>query len=321
MIIDLDDIKAARQRLQGVSVRTPLVSCPQQTGPERVYLKLESLQRTGSFKIRGAYNKIAALSEAERKQGVIAYSSGNHAQGVACAAQMLGVKALIVMPANAPKIKIEGTRSYGAEVVLYDPATEKREDVTAKIQAERGYTLVPPFNDPFVMAGQGTVGLEIAEDLPEVELVLVPVGGGGLISGVATAIKQSCPNAKVIGVEPELAADARESLKTGQIVELSASQTQRTIADGVRTLFIGDKTFVQIKATVDDIITVSEDELKDGLRRMVFHGRVVAEPTGALPFAAWLHHRAELPASRHTVCVVSGGNVEPATLLTVLRAE
>ncbi len=319
MIITLKDIQEARKRLAGFSVRTPLVVCQGSSPDERVRFKAESLQRTGSFKFRGAYNKISSLSESERKKGVIAFSSGNHAQGVACAAQILGVKAVIVMPENAPKIKIEGTRSYGAEVVLYNPLTESREEVASKIQEEHGYVLVPPFNDPFIMAGQGTAGLEIVEDLPEVELVLVPVGGGGLISGVATAIKALQPKARVIGVEPELAADARDSFRSGSIVEITAAQAGRTIADGVRTQHIGDLTFDQIKSMVDDIITVSEDEIKDAMRRIVRQVKLVVEPTGALPFAAFLHHRQELPASKLTVCLISGGNVEPSMLAEIIK--
>ncbi len=319
MIISLNEIKAARERLQGVTVRTPLIACPGASETEKVWFKPESLQKTGSFKLRGAYNKIASLSPEERKRGIIAYSSGNHAQGTAAAARMLGVKATIVMPANAPQIKIDGTRSWGAEVVLYDPATESREEIAGKIQAEHGYILVPPFNDAYVMAGQGTAGLEIAEDLPDVELVLVPVGGGGLISGIATAIKQMCPKAKVVGIEPELAADARASFKAGKIVEITAAQAQKTIADGVRTLHIGDLTLNQMQEMVDDIITVTEDEIRDAMRRIVKQVKLVVEPTGALPFAALLHHRNELPPSRQTVCVISGGNVEPAMLAEILK--
>ncbi len=319
MVITLDDIKQAQKRLEGITVRTPLVACPGASEQEKVWFKPESLQRTGSFKLRGAYNKIAALSDEERKRGIIAYSSGNHAQGTACAAQMMGVKATIVMPANAPQVKIDGTRSYGAEVVLYDPNTEKREEITDQIQKEHGYVLVPPFNDRFVMAGQGTIGLEIAEDLPEVELVLVPVGGGGLVSGIATAIKHLRPNAKIFGVEPEFAADARESLRTGQIVEITQAEVARTIADGVRTLHIGELTLAQMQETLDGIITVSEAEIRDAMRRIIRHAKLVIEPTGALSFAAWLHHRAELPASRQTVCVISGGNVEPAMLVDILK--
>jgi threonine dehydratase len=321
MIITLDDVKQARKRLAGVAVHTPLVTCFGSKDGEKVWFKPENLQRTGSFKLRGAYNKISALLQEGQINGVIAYSSGNHAQGVACAAQMLGVKATIVMPSNAPKVKIEGTRSYGAEVVLYDPNTQRREEVAAKIQSEHNYSLVPPFDDPFIMAGQGTAGLEIAEDLPEVELVLVPVGGGGLVSGIATAVKQLRPKAKVVGIEPELAADARESFRTGKIVELTPAEVARTIADGVRTLHVGDFTLPQMREMVDDIITVSEDEIRDAMRRIVKQVKLVVEPTGALPFAALLHHRNELPASRNTVCVISGGNVEPSMLAEIIGNE
>lgn len=320
MIISVDDIRQAQARVQGIVKHTPLIECPRDGEGEQLWFKPENLQNTGSFKLRGAYNRIAALTAEERQRGVIGYSSGNHAQGLARAAQLAGVKAVIVMPSNAPKVKIEGTRSYGAEVVLYDVATESREEVTAKIQAENGYILVPPFNDPYIMAGQGTLGLEIAADLPNVELVLVQVGGGGLLSGVATAVKSLCPKAKVFGVEPELASDAHQSWQSGQIVGITAAEAGRTIADGVRTLSVGNLTFEQMRATADGIITVSETEIRDAMRRIIQNVKLVIEPTGALTFAAWLHHRHELPASNQTVCVISGGNVEPAMLAEVLNS-
>ena len=316
----LADIQEAQTRLRGVVRHTPLLPFGEPAADgEQLYLKPESLQTVGSFKIRGASNRLLRLTTEERARGVIAYSSGNHAQGVARAAQLLGIKAVIVMPTNSPRVKVAGTRSYGAEVVLYDPATERREDVAARLMARSPYVLVPPFNDADVIAGQGTVGLEIFHDLPAVDLVLVPVGGGGLISGVAAALKTLRPEVKIIGVEPELAADAQASFRAGRIIGWPAADTNRTLADGVRTLELGDLTFAHIQRYVDDIVTVSEVEIRAAARRLLTEARLLVEPTAALPLAAWLYHRAALPAARQTVAVVTGGNVDPAVLLDLLK--
>lgn len=308
-MITLDDLYQARIRLQGVAFHTPLLPLTNTSA----FLKAESFQPIGSFKIRGAYNRIAALME-QNPSGVIAYSSGNHAQGVAYSAQKLGLPATIVMPNNAPKIKIDATRAYGAEVVLYDPATEKREEVTERLMQGQSWILVPPFDDPYVIAGQGTIGLEIFEDFPEVEQVIVPIGGGGLISGVATALKSLKPTVKVIGVEPELAADAQQSLQTGQIVEWTSEQTARTIADGVRTLHVSDLTFAHIQQYVDQIVTVSEAEIRDAVRRLALDAKLIIEPSGALSYAAWLKSAQQ----SNTVLVLSGGNIDPALLTQIL---
>src|SRR5258706_11067882 len=225
-MVTLEDIQAAQKRIAGVAVRTPLLSVPlieQKSSPHpalwQLFAKPENLQPIGAFKLRGAYNKIAALSEEERRRGVISYSSGNHAQGVAYAARALGTKAVIVMPGNAPKIKRDGTAALGAEIVTVGSGSEERKLRAEQLSAEHGYTVVPPYNDEFIIAGQGTMGLEILEDLPDVETVLAPVGGGGMISGVAAAIKLSKTSVKIIGVEPELAADAQASLRAGKIVQ------------------------------------------------------------------------------------------------------
>ena len=323
-LITLADLQQARQRLHGLARHTPLLpfALPE-LAPEHVYLKPESLQPIGSFKIRGAGNRILALSAEERARGVLAYSSGNHAQGVAYAARQLGIPATIVMPTNAPAVKIAATRALGAEVVLYDPAHEKRETVAARLLAGLAAppVLVPPFDDAYVIAGQGTVGLEILDDLPAVELVLAPVGGGGLLGGVAAALKQLKPSVKVVGVEPELAADARASLQAGRVVEWAATDTNRTLADGVRTLALSELTLAHLRRYADDIITVSEAELRAAARRLLLEARLVVEPTAALPLAALLYHRAELPASRHTVLVLTGGNVDPATLVELVRNQ
>lgn len=317
MLITLDQVQLAQTRLKDVARKTPLLRAFRDDDP--VWYKPENLQPIGSFKIRGAYNRIAALSPAERAEGVIAYSSGNHAQGVAYAAQRLGIPALIVMPNNAPTVKVEATRSYGAEVVFYDPQTEKREEIAQQLMQGKHYSLVPPYDHPEVIAGQGTISLEVFEDLPDVDLILTPVGGGGLISGVATAIKSLKPSVKVIGVEPTLAADARESFKSGKLTEWTFAQTGRTLADGVRTLSLSDLTFEHIRQYVDDIVTVSEDEIQQALQHIVLKNKLVAEPSGVLPLAAYLFHREELPQTRATVLVISGGNIEPAILAELVK--
>src|SRR5919199_5479354 len=253
-MVELEDIRLARRRLQGVAVHTPLVLYPRSVPERLLYFKPESFQPVGSFKVRGAYNKITTLSEERRKRGVIAYSSGNHAQGVAYAARELGVQAIIVMPANASEVKLKRTAALGAKIVRVGDSSEERKARAEELAAEHGYALVPPYNDEALIAGQGTVGLEILEDLPDVEMVLVPVGGGGLISGVATALKLSHPDIHVIGVEPGLAADAQASLRSGRIVELTSEQAGRTIADGLRTQHVGDITFAYMRRFVDDIV-------------------------------------------------------------------
>jgi threonine dehydratase len=319
-MITLDDIYQARERIEALIHPTPLIACTGTRREEAIWFKPENLQPIGSFKIRGACNRVMALSPEERAAGVIAYSSGNHAQGVAFAAQRLGIKAVIVMPSNAPPNKVAATRAYGADVVLYDPAVERREEVTARLMQGQSWTLVPPFNDPYVIAGQGTIGLEILEELPDVELVLTPVGGGGLISGIAAALKSRKPDVKIVGVEPELAADAQASLRSGQLVEITPAEANRTIADGVRTLSLGDLTFAHIRRYVEDIVAVSESEIRAATRQILFEARLLVEPTAALPFAAWRYHRAELPPARQAVLLLSGGNIAPALLLELLQS-
>lgn len=317
-MIDLEEIRLAQSRLSGVAVHTPLLACPRSAPERRLWFKPESLQPVGSFKLRGAYNKIATLSEEERSQGVVAYSSGNHAQGVAYAARELEVKATIVMPKGASKNKLEKTQLLGAEVVRVGDSSKERRAKAEELATEHGYSIVPPYDDEAIIAGQGTVGLEILEDMPEVETVLVPVGGGGLVSGLAAAIKLNHPSAHVIGVEPELASDAQASLRSGQIVELTPQEVGRTIADGLRTQRLGEITFSHIQRFVDEILTVSEEEIREAMRWLAFEARVVAEPSGAVAFAGYLFHQDELPATRANVAVVSGGNVEPRLLAEVL---
>jgi threonine dehydratase len=312
-MVTLDDIRAAQARLNGIAVRTPLLEWTA-ADSRKLYLKLENLQPIGAFKLRGAYNRIVSLSEADRRRGVISYSSGNHAQGVAYAARALGVKAIIVMPGNAPKNKLEATAALGAEIVTVGPSSEERRLRAEQLAAEHGYVVVPPYNDEKIIAGQGTVGLEILEDLPALETVLVPVGGGGLISGVSAAIKLSHHKVKVIGVEPELAADAQASLRAGHVVSFSAEQVTQTLADGLRTQSIGAINFEHIRAYVDDIVSVKEDEIQQAMHALSSNPKTVAEPSGAVAVAAFLFHADELPRTKINVAVISGGNIDPQML-------
>jgi threonine dehydratase len=320
-MITLEDVRLAQRRVRGVALHTPLVPCPHGEEDRALYFKAENLQPTGAFKLRGAYNKISSLSLEERSRGVVAHSSGNHAQAVAYAARSLDVRAVIVMPRGAARVKLDATTAFGAEVVLVGDDSAERTHKAEKLAAEHGYVPVPPYDDETLITGQGTVGLEILKDLPDVETVLVPVSGGGLISGVAAALKLSRPEVRVIGVEPELAADARASLKSGRLVEFPAEQAGRTIADGLRVRKLGDAPFEHVRAFVDDIIAVSEDEILEAMRRLVLRVRLVAEPSGAVSFAAYLFHRDELPPTRNNVAVVSGGNVEPHILAGVLAGR
>lgn len=316
-MVTLNDILEARSRIDGITVRTPLLTL--EHDGHTLYLKPENLQPIGAFKLRGAYNKIASLSEEERARGVITYSSGNHAQGVAYAARALGTKAVIVMPRNAPAVKRDATTALGAEIVFVGPSGPERQIKAEELAAEHGYVIIPPYDDEKIIAGQGTAGLEILEDLPNVDLMLVPVGGGGLISGISTAIKLSKPNARVIGVEPELAGDAQASLRAGEIVRFPPEQVLQTCADGLRAQYIGTLTFQHIRRYVDDIVTVSEDEIMRAARVLAQNPKTVAEPSGAVASAAWLFHRDSLPASEFTVAVISGGNIDPG-LLQQIRA-
>jgi len=311
-LVTIEAIRAAAERLRGITIRTPLV--PFGPPDRRQLLKAESLQPIGAFKLRGAYSTIASLPAAERDAGVITYSSGNHAQGVARAARLLGIPAVIVMPSDAPAVKRERVEADGAEVVIVGTASDEREAVARALSAERGLTVVPPYDDDRIIAGQGTVGLEIVEDLPDVALVLVPIGGGGLASGVATAVKALRPATRVIGVEPELGADARDSLAAGHIVRWDAALVSRTIADGTRTQAIGQRTFAHLRAHLDGVVTVREDEIAAGVRLAAERSRLVAEPSGALSVAAMAFRAAELglaEAGGPVVAVVSGGNVDP----------
>jgi threonine dehydratase len=318
-MVTLSDIRQAQTLLRGIAVRTPLFEWTCAADERKLFLKLENLQPIGAFKLRGAYNKVASLSDEERHRGVISYSSGNHAQGVAYAARALGVKAIIVMPASAPKNKLEATAALGAEIVIVGPGSEERRLRAEQLAAEQGYVIVPPYNNEKIIAGQGTLALEILEDLPNVETILVPVGGGGLISGVATAIKLSNPKIRVIGVEPELASDAQASLRAGNIVSFPAEQVSQTLADGLRTQSIGAINFEHIRAYVDDIVTVNENEIREALRALSGNAQTLAEPSGAVAPAAFLFHRDQLPDTKINVAVISGGNIDPALLAELQR--
>ena len=318
-LVSLDEIRKAQARIAGVAVRTPLV----RVDPERLraagapvpefklYLKDESAQPIGSFKLRGAYNMVSQLPPAILKRGVITYSSGNHAQGVAFAARALGTKAVIVMPSNAPEVKKIATEALGAEIVTVGPASSERRLRAEELSEKFGYTIVPPYDHPAIIAGQGTCGLEILEQLPGADLIVSPVSGGGLLSGIATAVKQAAPGVKVWGAEPELAADAKESFDTKTLVEWPAAKTTRTIGDGLRTQSLGALNFEHILRYVDGIVTVTEDEILAATRAILRATDLVAEPSGAVTLAAALFHAQELPRSSKVVVVLSGGNIDP----------
>lgn len=311
--VTFEDVRAAAGQIEGIVLRTPLLLSPEDKR-RPLWFKPETLQPTGSFKLRGAMNAIACLDVEQLARGVITYSSGNHAQAVAYAAKRYGVPAMIVMPDVAPRIKADATRAYGAEVVEV-PISEHQATAHA-LARERGLTLIPPYDDAEVIAGQGTVGLEIVEDLPDVDVVLVPVSGGGLASGVGVAVKALRQQARVIGIEPELAADTAEGLRLGRQVHWPMADRARTIADGLRAQ-PSELTFAHLRKVLDDMLTVSEDEIRAAVRALARDARLIAEPSGAVTTAAYLFHSQELPPGK-TVAIVSGGNVDPALLTTLL---
>ena len=316
LLVRFADIETAATRLGAAVHRTPLLrsSSLDAAVGARVLSKAEHLQRSGSFKIRGALNRMRLLTADERERGVVAFSSGNHAQGVALAARIEGVSAIIVMPADAPGVKLEATRSYGAQVVCYDRYSQDRNAVAADIAARDGRIVIPPFNDAAVIAGQGTVGLEAARECLELgielEVALVPVGGGGLIAGLAIALKARFPDLRLVGVEPAVADDARRSLAAGRIVTI---EQPRTIADGVATTAVGTCTFPIMRALVDEIVTVEEASIIRALRFVMTRMKQVVEPTGALTTAALLDGAHEYRGAT-VLSVFCGGNVDPAFL-------
>jgi threonine dehydratase len=315
-MITVHDIQEARQRLGDVPHRTPLLrsaALSDRSGRE-VLLKAENLQRIGAFKIRGAYNKIASLPDDVRTRGVVAHSSGNHAQGTALASKLLGLAATIVMPHSSSPVKIEGTKGYGAAVVLCEDSSDDRVRVARTIMDETGATLVPPFDDDHIIAGQGTVGLEIMEDAPDIDVLVVPVGGGGLIAGCAIAAKHANPKIRVIGVETEPANDAQRSFRTGKIVKIDPPDT---IADGMRTQAIGARNFEIMQKFVDDIVTVTDEEVRETMKFLLLRMKTLAEPTGAVAPAAVYHRKlGRMPGQ---VCaIISGGNVDPSFISSLL---
>jgi threo-3-hydroxy-L-aspartate ammonia-lyase len=316
-MVNFNDILAARERLAGVAHRTPTLTSRQfneQAGCT-VFFKAENLQRAGAFKFRGAYNKLASLGEEERRRGILAYSSGNHAQAVALAARYFGVPAVIVMPADAPEIKVNATRGYGAEVIFYDRYRESREGVGERVARERALTLVPPFDDYFVIAGQGTAALELMEDAPDLDFLLVPCSGCGLLAGCAIAAKHVRPQIRVFGVEPEAANDTWQSLRRGERVEIPVPQT---IADGLQTPAPGKLTFPIIQELVEDILLVSDAELVETMRFVLERMKVLLEPSGAAAAAAVRRRKFDFTGRRVGV-VLSGGNVDLLKLAAYLQ--
>ena len=313
-LVTIGEIQQASERIRGVATRTPLLPWDDTT-----WLKPESLQPIGAFKLRGAYYKIATLTDAERARGVVTYSSGNHAQAVARAARLLGTHAVICMPRDAPRVKIEGVRRDGAEIQFTGMDSEERHALALRLVEERGLVMVEPYDDPAIIAGQGTIGLEIVEDLPDVTSVIVPVSGGGLSSGVATAVKALAPAARVVGVEPELAADAKESLERDELVTWTAEETGRTMADGLRTNSLGPLPFEHLRRYLDEIVTVSEDAMAEAMRQLAGRARLVVEPSGAAAMGA--HLAGSIPPAERDdrrVVILSGGNLDPDLFARIL---
>lgn len=302
------DVQSAASRLDGVAHRTPVLTSTtaNESLGASLYFKCENYQRMGAFKFRGAYNALSQFTAAQREAGVLAFSSGNHAQAIALSARILGMPAVIVMPSDAPAAKLAATRGYGAEVVLYDRFTEDREAISSKLAAQRGLTLVPPYNHPHVMAGQGTAVLELLDDVPDLDYLFIPLGGGGLLSGSLLAAKALAPDCKVYGVEPAAGNDFQQSLRMGEIVKI---ETPKTIADGAQTQAAGDLTFAVVSAHVTDILTATDEQIVDELRFYAERMKMVVEPTGALALAA--ARNAGIPIQGKKVGIfISGGNVD-----------
>jgi threonine dehydratase len=313
----IDDVRAAAERLRGRVRRTPVLASEaiDEASGYRVFLKCENLQRAGAFKIRGALNKLLTLSEDERRRGVVAFSSGNHAQGVALAARIVGTTAVICMPTDAPRLKLDATRGYGAEIVSYDRQKDDREAIARRIAEESGRVLVPPYDDYAIMAGQGTAALELFEEVPDLDALLTPVGGGGLMAGCSTVARALSPRTAVIGVEADTAHDTYLSFRKGERVSIPPPPT---IADGIRLTIPGALTFPILKERVTDIVLVSDDEILDAVRRLATDVHIVVEPTGAVPGAAVLSGRLSLPKGAKVGVVLSGGNIDPALLGEIL---
>lgn len=307
-LVSLDDIRAAADRVRSAAVRTPALAVPW-PGPEpahRFFIKCENLQPMGAFKVRGAFNMLAQLSDDQRARGVVTYSSGNHGQGVAMAAHAMGVHAVIVMPTTAPVVKVEGVRSYGAEVIFEGTTSIARQQRAEQEAAARGLTVIPPFDHPMVIAGQGTVGLELLEQVPDLATVYVPMGGGGLIAGVSTALKLSRPSVRVIGVEPVGAMKMRAAKDAGHPVTLEKTAS---IGDGIMNMRAGDITFAHVQQYVDELVAVPDEAMAKAVAWLFRNGRIVAEPSGAAPTAAAMLGLGGPVGT--VVAIVSGGNVQP----------
>ena len=310
-LVTLDDIRAAQARIAPYVRETPIVAMT----PTGLRLKAESLHPVGAFKLRGAFNAILSLTEAEQRRGVIAHSSGNHAQAVAYAAHVLGIRAVVVMPGSVSRTKLEATRHWGAEIHLIDPAGRERAATCKKLADEHGYAVIEPYNSLAVMAGTGIIGLEILAQCPDLEIVTVPVSGGGLTGGLSAALVHSNKDIRVIGVEPEFAADARESFRAGHIVRIEPELTMRTMADGLRVPEVGPLPFEHILAFVHDVVTVSEAQIADAMRRIAREARLVAEPSGAVAAAGALAQGFD---PEKTVAILSGGNMDVDRYAAVL---
>lgn len=314
----LADIQAAAARLKGIVNRTPVlrVAALDERAGAQLFIKCENLQRAGAFKIRGAYNRLTQLNEEQRRGGVVAYSSGNHAQGVALAAKLLGISATIVMPSDAG-IKLESTKRYGAKVVPYDRRSENREEIAQRICTELGATLVPPYDDYQIMAGQGTATLELLEDYPDLDALLVPIGGGGLLSGSAVAAKAMRPAIRVYGVEPETGNDWRLSWERGERTSISPPNT---IADGLRVTIPGELTWPVVRANADGVLTVSDNQIRETMRLLAEHAKIVVEPSGTVGVAAAVHRKAALDGKKVGI-IISGGNIDRDRFCRLLSHE
>jgi threonine dehydratase len=313
-----EDVAAAHERIKGAARRTPVLTSAtvDALAGGKVFFKCENFQRMGAFKFRGAYNALSQLDAAQKKQGVLAFSSGNHAQAVALAGRILGIKTVIVMPWNAPRVKLEATRGYGAEIVPYDRYTESREEIGARLAEERGLALVKPYDDPEIMAGQGTAALEVLEDLPELDVLVVPVSGGGLIAGCSTVVKSLRPGAKVIGVEPAAGDDHARSRAAGERVRIDVP---RTIADGLGSPEPGELTWEVNRELVDEFVSVDDAQMVEAMAFLFDRLKIVVEPSGAVGVAALLHGR--VPPDGNVAIVLSGGNVGAQRFAELLRSS
>ena len=315
--LSIEDVRAAAARLRGRITRTPVLVAEalNQASGYTLYVKCENLQRAGSFKIRGALNKLLTLSEDERRRGVVAFSSGNHAQGVALAARLVGTTAVICMPSDAPALKLEATRGYGAEIVLYDRQKDDREAIARRIGSETGRLVVPPFDDYAIMAGQGTAALELFEEVPDLDALLAPVGGGGLMAGCSTVARSLSRGVQVLGVEADTANDTYLSLRKGERVTIPPPPT---IADGIRLTTPGALTFPILQRNVTDVVLVDDREILEAVRMLAMHAHIVVEPTGAVGVAAALKGRLPVSKGAKVGVILSGGNIDPALLASVL---